>query len=429
MHHQDTKAQCQTKAGITKQSSRQLCGFPLVSRGLGGDHFLSLVVIIALAGLAVLASVGPARGQSPPAALQLLITSKKPFEAEPEAARIVLHLHNSSSQTLWLYRRAKGKRPPEEHAYDENKSAETTGGSTVEFRLQSVDAQAARTAISPAEATVLEYVLMPKPRLVKVAAGADYEETSIVRLRPALADGEKPIWGAYRLAVVYGASFSNGEEFQRILGTTLWQGELTSNIITIELRPPLPDSVGVLSGSALSKDLQPRPGIRVSLQDEQGLLIDQQVTGVDGKFSFAHLPLALYWVTGREESATEDTVTFRHEELTGSTPSANTQLVFYPQEIYDANKLVHKPALVRVFDPGGQPLGKIDLDAVYSNGQVLDDVKATTADDGTAVMELLPGRNSLSLKQRGCAEQVERADVAPGAGVDNFKFIFSCAKK
>jgi hypothetical protein len=248
-------------------------------------------------------------------------------------------------------------------------------------------------------------------------------------LRPALAEGQKPIWGAYRLTVVYAASFSNGGEFQRNLGTTLWQGELTSNTITIELRPALPDSVGVLGGSTLGPDLQPRAGVRVSLQDEQGQLIDQRVTGGDGRFSFAHLPLALYWVTGRREAATEDTATFRHEELTSATPSVNTQLVFYPQEIYEAKKLVHKPALLRVFDAAGRPLGGIELDAIYSNGQVIDDVKATTGDDGMAAMELLPGRSSVSLKRRGCAEQVERADVTAGIGVENFKFVFDCVKK
>ena len=168
----------------------------------------------------------------------------------------------------------------------------------MEVRLQPADAQAAKAAVSPAEATTLEYVQMPKPRLVKLAAGGDYEEVSIVHLRPALAEGQKPIWGAYRLAVVYGASFSNGDEFQRNLGTPLWQGEVTSNTITIELRPALPDSMGVLGGSALGPDLQPRAGIRVSLSDEQGQLIDQQVTEADGRFSFAHLPLTLTGLPG-----------------------------------------------------------------------------------------------------------------------------------
>jgi hypothetical protein len=141
------------------------------------------------------------------------------------------------------------------------------------------------------------------------------------------------------------------------------------------------------------------------------------------------LPLTFYWVTGRREAAAEDTMTFRHEELTSATPSVNTQLVFYSPEIYEAKKLVHKPALLRVFDSGGQPVGGIELDATYSNGQVIDDVKATSGDDGTTTMELLPGRSSVSLKRRGCAEQVERADVTAGVGVDNFKFVFDCAKK
>lgn len=304
-----------------------------------------------------------------------------------------------------------------------------TRGSTVEFKLQPADAKAAQAGISPAAATVLEYAQMPKPRLMKLAARGEYEETSIVQLRPALAEGQKPIWGTYRVTVVYRASFSNGDEFQRNLGAILWQGELTSNTITVELRPALPDSVGVLGGSTLGPDLQPRAGIRVSLSDEQGQLIDQQITGPDGRFSFAHLPLTLYWVTGRREAAVEDTMTFRHEELTRAVPTANTQLVFYSPEIYEAKKLVHKPALFRVFDPAGEPLGGVELDATYSNGQVIDDVKATSGDDGTAAMELLPGRSSVSLKRRGCAEQVERADVTAGVGVENFKLVFDCVKK
>jgi hypothetical protein len=387
------------------------------------------MVMAGMAGVLWLVSLVPARGQTNAAALKVLITMSQPFAVEPVAARIQLHILNQTSQTLWLYRRAKGKHPPEERVHDENQPAETTGGSTVEVKLEPADDHAAPAAVSPAEGTVLEYVQMPKPRLVKLEAGGDYEEVSIVRLRPALAEGQKPIWGAYSLTMVYGASYSNGDEFQRNLGATLWQGEVASNTITIELRPALPGSTGELSGSTLGQDLQPRAGIRVSLQDEQGQLIDQQVTQGDGRFSFSHLPLALYWVTGRREGSVEDTTTFRHEELTSSAPSVSTQLVFYPQEIYEAKKLVHKPSLLRVFDRGGQPAGGIGIDAVYSNGQVLEDLKATSSDDGTAVMELLPGRSSISLSRKGCAEQVERTDVAPGVGVDSFKFVFDCVKK
>src|SRR5208282_5883288 len=162
-----------------------------------------LVIMAALAGLSWFLPGAPARGQTNSPALKLLITMNHQLVAEPEAARITLHIHNPSQQTVWLYRRAKGKHPPEEIVHEENQPAETTGGSTVEVKLQPVDAQAAKAAISPAEATILEYAQMPKPRLVKLTAAPDYEEVSIVHVRPALAQGQKPIWGAYSLTVVY----------------------------------------------------------------------------------------------------------------------------------------------------------------------------------------------------------------------------------
>jgi hypothetical protein len=244
-----------------------------------------------------------------------------------------------------------------------------------------------------------------------------------------LAEGQKPIWGTYQLTVTYSASFSNGDIFTNSLGLNLWQGDVTSNTINVDLRPPLPDAVGVLNGTTVGQDLQPRAGIRVSLSDAQGQLIDQQVTEADGRFSFEHLPMALYWVTGRREDATQDTVTFHHQELASSLPSASVQLAFFPEETDNPKKYVHKPVLVRVFDAGREPLGGVELDAIFSNGQVIDDVKANTSDDGTAAMELIPGRNSFSLKQRGCQEQGERADVTAGVGVDGFRYILDCVKK
>lgn len=385
--------------------------------------------MMGLAGALWLLPLAPAHAQATASALKLLISPEEPFVAEPNAARIVLQIHNSSSQPIWLYRRAKGKHPPQDQALEENKNPPTTGGATVEVKLQPADAEHAKTAVSPAEATVLEYVQMPKPRLVKLAAGDDYKEVSIVHLAPAMAAGQKPIWGAYRLSVTYGGSFSNGDQFQGNLGVTLWQDEVTSNTMNIALRPPLPDAAGEVGGSAVGKDLQPRAGIRVSLSDENGQLIDQQITAGDGRFSFSHLPLTLYWLTGRADDAAEDTVTFRHEQLSGAAPSANEQLVFFPQEIYEAKKLVHKPVLLRVFDPGHEPAGGIGIDAVYSNGEVIDDVKATSDNDGTATMVLLPGRSSITLSRHACADQTEHIDVGPGTGADSFKFVFSCEKK
>jgi len=104
-------------------------------------------------------------------------------------------------------------------------------------------------------------------------------------------------------------------------------------------------------------------------------------------------------------------------------------LVFYPPEITEAKQIIHKPVLFRTFDSRGRSVGGLMIDAVFSNGDVLDDVKATSGDDGFALLELIPGRISVSLKQHGCAEQVERADVTAGPGVDSFKFVFDCTKK
>src|SRR5580704_14696855 len=87
---------------------------------------------VALFGIIVWASWLPAQDPVPPASqpIQLLISLKLPFVAEPEPARIVLHIHNPTSKTLWFYRRARGKHPPEEVIQEENRPVKTSGGST-----------------------------------------------------------------------------------------------------------------------------------------------------------------------------------------------------------------------------------------------------------------------------------------------------------
>jgi len=35
----------------------------------------------------------------------------------------------------------------------------------------------------------------------------------------------------------------------------------------------------------------------------------------------------------------------------------------------------------------------------------------------------------VTLRQRGCARQDERADVTPGNGIDGFKLVYDCARK
>jgi len=379
--------------------------------------------------LCLLWSVEAAMGQANSPELKLLVSIEQQSLTEPYPARVTLHLHNASQRTLWLLHRARAKQPPVEKVYDEQRTRETSGGATLEVKLQPADGKAAQSAVSPAEGMALEYVGLPKPRLVRLGAGDDYEEKTVLRLRPARAEGLKPIWGAYHLAVIYAAAFSNADEFQRNLDATLWQGEVSSNVLDLQLSPAAADAVGAIAGSAVGPDLQPRSGIRVSLSDSQEHLLDQQTTGPGGQYSFEHLTPGLYWITGRREDATEDTAAFHHVEVTPSAPKVGDQIVLYPPEIYDAQKVLHKPVLFRVVDAPGQPVGKVTLDATWSNGPVLDDVKAITGDDGMAVMELIPGRNFVTLKRRGCRDQDERADVAPGEGADSFKLGFECTKK
>ncbi len=171
------------------------------------------------------------------------------------------------------------------------------------------------------------------------------------------------------------------------------------------MRPPLPDSIGKIDGTAVGADLTPLAAVRVSLSDAQGQLMDQAVTGVDGRFTFDRLPMALYWITGRREDTTQDTVTFTHQELASSLTHSTLQLTFITPESDDPKKIVHKPVLIRIFDSTHQPVAGVQIDSIFSREQFVDDLKAVTASDGTATMELIPGRLVISLKSRGCPEQ------------------------
>ena len=380
-------------------------------------------------GLAGLGASAPRHGQANPPEIKLLISTEQHAITEPYPARLTLQIHNASQHTVWLYHRASAKAPPVKHVFQEGEPVKTTGGSTLEVSIQPVDAKLAQAAASPAQGKELEYIGLPAPKLVKVVAGGDYEERAVLHLAPAMAEGLKPIWGVYRLTVTYAAQYSNGEEFQRNLGTPLWQGEVTSNALDFELRPAPADAVGTVTGSAIGRNQQPSSDVRVSLTDSQEHLIDQQVTGADGSYTFEHLPLALYWVTARRETVTEDTSVFHSVQLTAASPQATDRIDLTPPEVYVPEKVQHKPVVFKVVDASGKPAAKVLLDTTWSNGNVLDDVKATTDDDGTAIMELIPGRNFVTLKRHGCHDQDERADVALGLGADSFKMVFECGKK
>jgi hypothetical protein len=393
-------------------------GRPRSSRA-GFVKTLLLVVPLAL----------PSQGAASDTSLKLLISVEQQNIVAPFPARVTLHVHNAGNETVWLYRHARGKLPTPRRLLEEDTGPQpTTGGSMLTVKLEPVSA--GQAAISnPAQGEVFESVGLPKPKLVRLAPGEDYEERTTIRLTPALSEVQKPIWGTYRLSIIYTAQYSNAAEIQRNLKVTVWQAEVSSDAIEIQLQPPSPESRGQVSGTVNTPDSVPIRDAIVSLSDHAERLMDQTTSDPEGRYSFSSLPSGLYWITARRDGATEDTVVFRHVQLTPSEASATQEMVMIPPEIYAAQKMLHKPVLFRITDSAGRPLERVGLETTWSNGPVLDNVKGETGNDGAVALEVIPGRNFVTLKRRGCPKQEERADVAAGEGIDAFEFTLECAKK
>ena len=325
-------------------------------------------------------------------ALKLLISLEQQSVTAPFPARITLHLHNSGQRPLWLYRKARDASTAfhgdaSRLESEERATAYTSGGSTVAVQLAPAEA---REIATPAQGTVLDSVGMPHPKLIRLDPGEDYEEKAVVRVSPALigtSADSKPAWGRYHFSIVYAAKFSNGEEVERNIGVALWQGEVGSNTLEVELLPPT--AQGSVSGPALGTDSRPVPGVLVSLSDAQERVLDQALTDTQGRFSFTHLPFGLYWVTARRVGSPVDTAVFRHVELTPSAPAGTVELPLLPSEVYEPKQMLHKPVLLRVVDSAGHPAGGVTLEIAWSSGTVLDNVKARAAEDGTAAVERL----------------------------------------
>jgi len=369
----------------------------------------------------------PEPGPGADAPLKLLISVEQQNIAAPFPARVTLHLHNAGRETLWLYRHARSKLPAPRQPLDEDTGAQTTGGSVITVKLEPASAGQASIA-TPAQAAVFESAGFPKPRLVGLAPGGDYEEKASIRLTPAVSEVQAPMWGAYRFSLTYAAQFSNGEEILHSLKTTLWQGEISSNAIEVQLQPPSPERRGELSGTVDAPNSVPIRDAIVSLTDKAERLVDQTTSDPEGRYSFSNLPPGFYWVTARRDGATQDTTVFRHVELKPSGLSATQELVIVPQEIWEPKKMFHKPVLFRVTDSAGGPLDRVGLEVFFSNGDVVENVKGETDTDGAVALELIPGRNFVTLKRHGCPKQDERVDVSVGGGVEGFEYTFSCAK-
>ncbi len=385
-----------------------------------------------LAGLAL----SPLAAGAPPASgpLKLLLSVEQPRLAEPFPMRLTLHLHNGGAAAVWLYRHVQNPdvlaRIAASQAAGEPPANVTSGGSSLAVHLEPL---AAASLTAPGRGEVLESVGLPHPDLVKLEPGADYEEGCVAAWQPAARSSPggqpEPVWGRYRLWVDYRAQFSNRDAVARATGVPVWSGTLPSPAIEIDLEPPPASAAGSVAGLITDEDKRPLAGAVVSLSDRQEHLVGQLVTGPSGRFSFEHLPFGLYWVTARRELAAVDTAIFEHVELTPANPAGTANLILLSPEVYEPKQMLHKPVLFRVTNSAGQPVPKVTLQIVWSSGTVLNTARGETADDGTAALDLIPGRNYVTLKRRRCPNEDQRVDVAEGDGIDGFGLTLDCAPK
>ncbi|MGH9430144.1 MAG: carboxypeptidase regulatory-like domain-containing protein [Terriglobia bacterium] len=379
-------------------------------------------------------SAPPSRGQknaAPAAAepLKLLISVNTQTVVEPLPIRVTLHLHNFSDQTLWLYR------PVRDAAEAGGELTTPRGGSTLVTRLSPLSLPAGAVVNLAPIGTVMKPASLPHPRLVKLDPGADFEETLAVRVLPALlrgpagSSGNLPFWGSYRFSVIYGAGYPNGDDLRRDVGVAPWEGAISSDAVQINLVAPPASNTGTVSGTVVNAQSGFVGDALVSLSSEDGRLLNQMVTNSSGRFSFSHLPFGTYWVSVRQLGSDQAGGMYEHASLTADQPVASMKLLFEREDISDAKKLLHKPVLFRVTDSSGRPVDGALLDITWSNGPVMEDLKARTDANGVAVMEVLPGSNYVSIKRKGCPEQDVRSDVTEDIGVGGFNLTFDCERK
>ena len=349
-----------------------------------------------------------------PGELQLLISLEQLAVPAPFPARATLHFHNASKEALWFYRRVRSG---------------TREGSSLEVRVEPQEVNDPAAVTAPAVGVVIESAGFPRPRLMKIAPGEDSTEKVTLKLASAkVGEGDgTPVWGRYRLSVVYSARFSNAAAVARETDAVLWQGETSSNTLEIELQPPAGN--GTVTGTVVNAQGRPLRDVLVTLSGQDELPVDQMVTESEGRYAFGELPPGTYWVTVRRLNFNEDTTVFKHVTLTTAEPSASLDFVLYPPDIYEPRGILHEPVLLLVTDGQENPLDKVSYEIVWSSGRIIENVKGETDRDGTAALELIPGRNFVTLKRKGCSKQEHRMDVAAGVPVDGFKLAIQCNKK
>jgi hypothetical protein len=357
--------------------------------------------------------------------LQLSISAQSANVVEPFPARLILHFRNSGTQPLWLYR-------PVRDAATMSQSAlgPSPGGSTLVAHLEPETHTTASASLTPGMGTLLRPAGMPRPKLFRISPGGTYDETLAIQLSPAKQEtgsASQSLWGMYGISVAYSASYANGPNINRDLGVDLWQGSVSSNVVSIHLQAA--SGAASISGTVMNRRMEQDWGILVSLSDWNGHLVEQAVTGNDGGFSFSNLPYGRYWVTVRVPGSKMNTAFFEHADLSPSKPDANLRLIMLPPDEDDAKQLLHKPVLFRVRDNAGHPLANVQLDILWSNGPVMESPKVETNDDGLAEVNLLPGSNYVTIRRRDCPKQDEMVNVDSGPGIDGFPMVSDCSKQ
>ncbi|HEX5411063.1 MAG TPA: carboxypeptidase-like regulatory domain-containing protein [Terriglobia bacterium] len=367
--------------------------------------------------------------------LKLLVSVQQQSIVAPNPVRATLHFHNSGSQTLWLYRPVVSEIPGDRLGViaprpGELRPGEAWGGSRLEIHVtpQNAPAQAGDQNATTGSGFALAPDALPYPRLVRLAPGGDYEERVNIHVEPAemkAGAGNQPAWGSYQFLVVYSADYSNARSLSRNIGANLWHGQAASNTATFELRPPA--GHGSIEGTAVDSFQRPYGDALVTVSDDSENLLDQVFTDGQGQFAFNHLSPGSYWLAVRSPSSDHDTSVFRQIEVGDTDSPASADIMMLPLEPNRPDRLLHKPVLYHIIDSQGHPVAKGRISVLYSAGNVVENQKAQTGDDGFAEVSLIPGSIYVTLQTAGCKKEDRRTDVAPGPGVDGFKFTYDCA--
>jgi carboxypeptidase family protein len=376
---------------------------------------------------ALLALARTSRVEAQANGLKLLLTLESPSITYPFPARATLHLVNGGTKPVWLYHRARasdgGAGPAV--AGPALSDSPPNDGPSLAVRFET----AAKGDSERGEGAILDPTGIAHPKLVRLGPGEEYTEKEVIRLSPANAGEETkraPVWGRYRLSATYRAAYSNAGEVTRMTGVELWQGEITSAPAEIELAAPT--ATGSLSGSVLGSDNQRITDALVSLTDGEEQLIGQTEPDSNGQFTFSSFPTGVYWVVVERWPRKEETAVFRRFDLTAESPETSYNFILAPPEIYEPKQILHEPVLFRVTNPAGDALANVEMEITWSSGEVMDSVKTRTDPEGLATVELIPGANFVSLKQKKCPEEDQRVGVEGRGVVEAFNLVEECRK-